>query len=247
MILYNKYINGQTEQVYQEINALKQHAFLPENLPDIEKVLTETFQRVSCNLEIIYSELKAINYLFRTKFDSNYQRPLIKPLADTEKLLTKLDSVVLPFGFVPLSLKMFYRIVGSCNFTWDYETNEEYIWRFADPIQIISLDDIISEVTDENLIIDLQENYEEDGFISLQLSPDYFHKDNTSGGPAYSLKVTEKQSVDSEFLYEEHDTTFINYLRICFENCGFSRITNPENNNDYKAFFDKVKPQLKPI
>lgn len=247
MTLYDRYINGQTEEVYQDIYALGQDAFLPDNLPDIKKVLTETFQRVAYNLDVIYSELKNIDYLFKANFDYNFQRPLVKPLPDTEKLLVKLENAVRPFGFVPLSLKMFYRIVGACNFGWDYETNEEYIWQYADPIQIFSLDDVVSEVTDEVFLSDLHEYYEEDGFVSLQLSADYFHKDNTSGGPAYSLKVTDKQSVDAEFLNEEHDTTFINYLRICFDNCGFSRITNPESNNDYQAFFDKMKPKLKPI
>lgn len=247
MTLYDRYINGQTEQVYQDISALGQDAFLPANLPDIENVLSETFQRVSYNLDIIYSELKNMKYLFKTEFEYNFQRPLISPLADTEKLLTKLDTAVRPFGFVPLSLKMFYRIVGACNFGWDYDTNEEYIWQFADPIQITSLDDVVAEVTDKDYLSDLTGYYEEDGFVSLQLSADYLHKDNTSGGPAYSLKLTEKPSVDGQFLNEEHDTTFINYLRICFDNCGFSRIANPHYDNDYQAFFDKVKPQLKPI
>jgi hypothetical protein len=247
MTFFDRYINGQREQVYRDIHAMGQNAFLPGNLPDIEKVLTETFQRVAYNLDIIYAELKNINYLFKKEFDYNFQRPLIKPLEDTEQLLAKLENAVRPFGFVPMSLKMFYRIVGACNFGWDYETNEEYIWQYADPIQICSLDDVLSALTYKDFLSDLQEYYEEDGFISVQLSADYFHKDNTSGGPPYSLKVRDKQSVDAEFLNEEHNTTFINYLRICFDNCGFSRITNPENHNDYQAFFDKVKPQLKLI
>ena|ERR1022692_775554 len=247
MTLYDRYINGQTEQVYQDIYALGQDAFLLANLSEIEKVLTETFRRVAYNLDIIYAELKNINYLFKSKFEYNFQRPLIRPLPDTEKLLKKLDIAVKPFGFMPLSLKMFYRIVGACNFGWDYDTNEEYIWQFADPIQITSLDVVVTEVTEKGYLTDLTEYYEEDGFVSLQLSADYLHKDNTSGGPAYSIKLTKTQSVDSEFLNEEHVTTFINYLRICFDNCGFSRIKNPENYNDYQAFFDKVNPQLKPI
>ena len=247
MSYYDRYIDGQTEQVYQDICALKEGAFLPINLSDIEKVMRETFERVAYNLNIIYAELKNINYLFNTKYEYNFQRPLLKPLPDTEKLLVTLDNAVRPFGFVPLSLKMFYRIVGACNFGWDYDTNEEYIWQYADPIQIGNLEDIVADVTDESYLIGMAEYYKDDGFVSLQLSPDYFHKDNTSGGPAYSLKLTEIQSIDAEFLNEGHDTTFINYLRICFDNCGFSRICNPENNNNYQAFFDKVKPQLKKI
>jgi len=247
MTLFDRYISGQREQVYQDIYALGEDAFLPDNLPDIEKVLIETFQRVAYNLDIIYSELKNIDYCFKTKFKYNFERPLIKPLADTEQLLANLEDALRPFGFVPLSLKMFYKIVGACNFAWDYETNEDYIWLYADPIQIDSLDGIVSEITNEFSFIEMKEYYEEDGYISLPISADYFHKDNTSGGPPYSLKITEQQSVDADFLYEEHDTTFIDYLRICFDNCGFSRITNPESNNNYQAFFDNVKPQLKPI
>ena len=91
------------------------------------------------------------------------------------------------------------------------------------------------------------DDWKADGYVSLQLSADYLHKDNISGGPAYSLLITEKPSSDGQFLNEEHATSFINYLRICFDNCGFSRITNPEYDNDYQSFFAKVIPLLKPI
>lgn len=247
MGFYDRYLNGETEKVYEEIYKLGDDAFLKENFDDIEKVLIETFERVTYNLEIIFKELININYLFKTKFNYNFERPLVKPLPNTEKLLHQLDKSVKRFGFVPLSLKMFYRIVGACNFAWDYETNEDFIWRYADPIQIASLDDLVAEVADKNNLEDLKECYEEDGFVSIALSADYLHKDNISGGPAYSLQLTPKQSIDGQFLNEEHETTFINYLRICFDNCGFPRIKIENKQSDYEAFFDKVKPKLKSI
>ena len=58
MRLYDRYIKGETEEVYQDIYALGQDAFLPTNLPEIEKVLTETFQRVAYNLDIIYKSFQ---------------------------------------------------------------------------------------------------------------------------------------------------------------------------------------------
>jgi hypothetical protein len=247
MTLYDRYLSGETKTVYEEIYKLGEDAFLETNFADIEKVLTETFERVAFNLDIIYKELTNINYLFKTDFEFNFERPLIKPLTDTDKLLTRLDKSLRPFGFVPLSLKMFYKIVGACNFGWDYETNEDFIWQCADPIQITSLDDLFSEVADDDNLDDLKDNYEDDGFVSLQLSADYLHKDNISGGQPYSLQLTSTPSIDGQFLNEEHNTSFINYLRICFDNCGFSRIANQEHNNEYQAFFDKVKPQLKQI
>jgi hypothetical protein len=247
MTFYDRYINGETETVYADIYKLGQDAFLPDNFVDIEKVLTETFERVAFNLNIIYQELLTINYLFKTDFEFNFERPLIKPLPNTDYLLTKLDNSLKQFGFVPLSIKTFYKVVGACNFAWDYDTNEDFIWNCADPIQIISLDDLVSEVTDKDYLSDLKDYFDDDGFVALELSADYLHKDNISGGQAYSLKLSEKPSIDGQLLYEEHDTTFINYLRICFDNCGFSRITNADNNNDFQAFFDNVKPRLKKI
>lgn len=247
MRFYDRYLNGETEQVYEDIYKLGEDAFLKETFPVIENVLTETFQRVSYNLEVIYRELTNINYRFKTKFNYNFEKPLLKPLSNTDKLLNKLEKTLKPFGFVPLSLRMFYRIVGACNFGWDYETNEDFIWHCADPIQIVSLDDLVAEVADKDNLEDLKECYEEDGFLSIALSADYLHKDNISGGPAYSLQLTPKQSIDGQFLNEEHETTFINYLRICFDNCGFPRIKIENKQSDYEAFFDKVKHKLKSI
>jgi hypothetical protein len=120
---------------------------------------------------------------------------------------------------------------------------------YADPIQIMALDDLVEIVTDAEQYWekDMRQYYEEDQIAFLELSADYYHKDNTSGGAPYSLQITPLPSIDGLFLNEEHDTTFIDYLRITFDNCGFSRITNPKYDNDYEGFFAKVKPKLKRI
>jgi hypothetical protein len=46
---------------------------------------------------------------------------------------------------------------------------------------------------------------------------------------------------------EANDTTFINYLRICFEYCGFPGMARTEGDDSYRTFVEKVKPLLKPI
>ncbi len=249
MTLYERYINGQTEQVYKDIYALGQDAFLPTYLPDIEKVLRETFERVAYNFEIIYSELKQLNYLFKSEPKYNFERPLNKPLHDTSILLERLDNIVRPFGFVPLSLKFFYKIVGGVNFVWDYETNGNFMWEMADPIQIASLDAVVETVTDEWWKEDIQKYIDDEnlGNAFLDLAADYLHKDNVSGGQAYAMQITNEPSIDSNFMNEPNDTTFINYLRICFQYCGFPGLTMGDIKSGYEAFFEKVKPQLKPI
>lgn len=247
MTLYDRYINGQTEQVHQDILALKQTAFLQPYLSDIDKVLTETFTRVAYNIDIIYSELKSIGYLFKTEFNHNFERPRHKPLQDTDIMLDKLDKAVKPFGYVPLSLKYFYRIVGGVNFVWDYETSDEFMWELADPIQVGSLDAVLETVTGKYWHEEMQDVVDEECVSYLELAADDLHKDNISGAGPYSLEMTKEPSVDSLFLNEPNNTTFINYLRICFDNCGFPGITRSDLQNDYQAFFDKVKPQLKLI
>ena len=59
--------------------------------------------------------------------------------------------------------------------------------------------------------------------------------------------LASQPSIDSNFFNEPNNTTFVNYLRICFDNCGFPGITRADMQNNYQDFFNKVKPQLKPI
>ncbi len=246
MTFLKRYLEGETKQVYQEIHNLGQEAFTPKYLPDIESVLEETFKRVFFNLEILYNELKAINYLFNEHPKFNFEKPFHKPLPNTEQLLNELDSVVRPFGYVPLSLKYFYRIVGGVNFVWDYETNDHFMWDMADPVQVCSLDSLAEEVTDQYWKEDIQYYVDDENFgcAFLNLSADDLHKDNVSGGQQYALKITKQPSVDADFLNEPNDTTFIDYLRIVFDYGGFPG--NPESER-YHEFLKQIKPELKAI
>jgi hypothetical protein len=240
MDLYERYLKGECESVYKEIEELGQDAFLPIHFREIEKVLTETFQRVSYNLKIIYAELKSRKYQF-------FANPLVEPLFSTSQLLLQLEASIRPFGHIPLSLQMFYRIVGSCNFGWNYLTHPDILWEESDPVQVGSLTDLIEECSDEDYLEDLSKEFHNEGYIPLSVAADYLHKDNISGGPPYSIQVTGKPAIDSLFLNEEHETTFINYLRICFKGCGFSRIDHLEFNEQFYDFYDMVKPKLKVI
>jgi len=249
MTYFQRYMSGECIQVHEEIYLLGKHAFAADRISDVEKVLTETFTRVAYNLDIIYKELKLINYLFTAKPKHNFEKPLHKPLPDTEELLKQLENAVKHLGYIPLSLKFFYRIVGGVNFVWDYDMNSDFLWNMADPIQVASLDSVVKEFTDEYGPGEFQVNVHENdsGYAFIYLSADDLHKDNVSGGEAYAIQLPKEPSVDSRFLNEPNKTTFINYLRICFENCGFPGITRPDMQNNYESFFATVKPQLKSI
>ena len=239
MTLSERYKNGETREVYTEIHKLGQDAFLPEIFVDVESVLVETFERVAYNLEIIYTELKNIDYVF-------FDRPYHKPLPNTDTLLKNLDKVIETFGFVPLSLKYFYKIVGGVDFAWNYDKENIIPWELADPIQIGSLDGLVTYVIDEDWEEYIQGYIDNDdyGFAFLELSADSLHKDDISGGSPYSLKIEKTPTIDNDFVEEPHGTTFIDYLRICFDYCGFPG--NPDSES-YREFVKKVKPKLKPI
>jgi hypothetical protein len=235
MTLLEKYLQGDSERVYDEIYKMGKTAFDPNSYPVVESVLSETFKRVARNLEIIHNELVRINYCFKTECKFNFEYPLLKPLPDVASLLARLDACVKRVGYVPLSIKLFYKIVGSCNFAWNYDANPDIPWEGADPIQVAPINDLLSEL----------ENFEDDDdFLELGISADYLHKDNISGGMAYSIEITKKPQIDSQFLNEEHNATFIDYLRLTMRDCGFSRADVIRDRADFIEFSSKVRPKL---
>lgn len=247
MTFLKRYKKGETIEVYSDIAKLGQVAFSEEYFSDVEAVVTETMKRTAHNLAVIYNELEATDYKFKRKVRYSFEAPLNKPIVDGDKVLIQLDKRVSLFGSVPLSLKLFYRIVGSCNFAWDYETEENIPWECSDPIQIAPLDAVLEEVMDEYWVEEMTENKELYGTAYLALSADYLHKDNISGGPAYAIEITPEPSIDGRLLNEEPQTSFINYLRIVFENCGFGRAHDIDSPTTFKLFSDKVGPKLRRI
>ncbi len=238
MNILERYLQGDTVQVYEEIERMGQNAFERNNLPEVKAVLTETMNRVAYNLNVIYVALVDEKYCLKKNPQHDFEFPLLKPRWGTQLRIRRLERAVRTFGYVPLSLKMFYKIVGSCNFAWDYDANDKIPWEGADPIQISPITDLLAEAKQIEL---------DDEPIGLPVSADYYHKDNISGGPPYSVELTAKPQVDSPFLYEEHETTFVNYLRITMENCGFSRAHEFIELPGFITYCKKVKPYLKPI
>ena len=240
MDLLEKYLQGDTVRVYEEISGMGSGAFEKKSFGEVRAILTETMNRVAYNLDVIHSALQHMNYCFNDKPRYDFEYPLLKPRWRAQFQIKKLQKTIQPLGFVPLSLKMFFSIVGSCNFAWDYDTNPDIPWVGADPIQVMPVTDLLGEAKD-------LEPDEDGDPVGLPLSADYYHKDNISGGPAYSIELTTKPQVDSRYLNEEHETTFINYLRIAMENCGFSRAYEVGDLPDFVGYRSKVKPLLKPI
>ncbi|MGN6437605.1 MAG: hypothetical protein ACTHMM_13780 [Agriterribacter sp.] len=232
MTFFERYLQGETVAVYDEIYALKHAAFKPDYFSQVDLVLNETFKRVRYNLELIYNELRSINYQFVSNIKYEWEMPLLLPDANTDSLLSKLKRKVKSGGHVPLSLEYFYKIVGSCNFCWDWKTNPDIPWEGADPIDIPPINTLITEL--------IYDDYDSNEIL---LSGDYLQKDNVSGS-CYNIELTDLPSIDS--LLIGWDIPFIEYLRLTFKNCGFTMADRCEYES-LKIFCDKVKPQLQEI
>jgi len=240
MSYLERYKKGEHIKVYDEIAALGVSAFEEEHFQDVFGVMVETFNRVAFNLNAIFMELIEVGYNFNSAPEYDYQRAVLSPLPDIPTLLPELMEKAIPLGHVPLSLQLFYQIAGSCNFSWNYNTQAENPWKGADPIQIYPLNYLLESINGlENGNGNLK---------GLKLGADYLTKDNlgeTVG--SYQLLLTPEPAIDSELAGVSNNTTFVNYLRSSFKNGGFSRAEDIQNVESFQYYFNRVKRKLWPI
>jgi hypothetical protein len=231
MTLYERYIKGDRIEVYNDIYNLEQTAFHPDNFNQVELVLKETFKRTAYNLNIIYQELKAIDYLFVKDVKHDWQIPYLPPYPNNDELLSKLKAKISDGWFLPLSLEYFYTYVGGCNFGWDWETDPDIPWEGADPLDIPPIPALLEMAGEDD--------YEGD----ILMTGDYLQKDNISGS-CYTLELPQSPSIDSVF--SGYDIPFIEYLRLTFDNCGFTMADQCEYES-LEAFCERTRPKLIPI
>ena len=97
-------------------------------------------------------------------------------------------------------------------------------WRgceYPDPIVVEPVENATLEAK-EYLKLESPAEYwaSENGKFRIPIAPDYYHKENVSGGMWYGVEVPNEKD-DPELLEEWHHTTFVRYLRLCFEWGGF--------------------------
>lgn len=231
MTLFERYLNGEHEAVYDELYTLREEVLSPGNFLQADMILTETFKRAWFNLNEIHKELRAINYQFIANPEFDWQRPLTPPAYNAKKSVAELQEKVSHMGHIPLSLQYFYRQIGSCNFCWDWETVPDILWEGSDPIDIPPVKELIDLIDEE---------FEEE---EIFICGDVLHKDNISG-TSYTLELTERPAVDS--LFHGHNIPFVAYLRRTFYNCGFT-LADECDYHGLNTFCERVRPRLLPI
>lgn len=203
------------DELVASSDAVVQHAELAEEAFAVAAAL---MKRVRHNTDSVRAILRAAGATLA-----------VEDAPATDAALAPLIAVV---GPLPVALDAFWRVVGSIALVpggatrYDYGTCSLEI----EGISLLALDPLEVCGPEVGWIIDahqqrIAESHPEIvGGLCLDFAPDFLHKQNISGGPAYSIELPPPSSadaVDPAVLYERHRTTFVGYLRAAFAGGGF--------------------------
>jgi hypothetical protein len=202
-----RYRAGDHIQVWTELTGLGTDLRDTAVWPDAVAVARETMRRARENVRRLSVVLPARGYRF-----ADPDAVLVPPPAD---VAAQLDALEAAAGPLPLSLRCWYEEVGQVDLTGEHP---DWSHQFPDPLVVSApVETLLLE--HETWSADRGTEWDR-GAFAIELAPDALHKSDVSGGPPYSMVVPDA-SVDALFRWENHQTTFVNYLRICFRFGGF--------------------------
>jgi hypothetical protein len=215
----SRYVRGEYELVWSELLAAGAAIRHEPLFSDASAVVQETMRRVRANIELLVARLEAIGYHFGIYPDGALPAyrpdPYTPPLPDIQRRLAHLESLV---GPIPLSIGGFWQHVGSVDLIGTHP-----LWpNYADPL-------VVEPIAGAEAEYEIWQGDLDDGMIderesfAIPIAPDYYHKANVSGGPFYRMSVP-NAAIDGMVEEEWHQTTFVQYLRICFQAGGFPGI-----------------------
>lgn len=215
-----RYRNGEYEQVWLELLTLSDQVRQEPLLTDASAVAHETMYRVRTNIERLVAHLNGLGYQFAFP-----QQVFVLPRSDIQTQIATFERMV---GSLPLSLQAWYEIVGSVCLMGSYPSLAAYSGqvfgfapnRYADPLVVFPLEVAFEEYEDWKGVGRIGDDEDKAEPFVISLAPDDYHKENVSGGSPYGIAVP-TMAIDAKFQDEWHNTSFVNYLRICFRWGGF--------------------------
>ena len=225
---YDRYRDGAYQEVYDELLAMQEQVFDEPTYTQALAVAREMMRRVRHNVEVLIPRLEELDYDFGAGFFAEQDSPELvahimddvpifrPPDENTPHQVAQLERLV---GSVPLALKCWYEEVGSVNLIGLFSDigGQEVQYRDGptwDPLCVYSLALVLKMVTQQ-----IEASVWHPG-STLSLSPDRYFKYGYGGSGAYSIQVP-CRAFDAPLLLEEHQTTFVNYLRVCLRWGGF--------------------------
>ncbi len=212
----DRYLAGETTEVWAEIGPLTWSELSAPAQTDIQDVCEETMRRVRQNAERLIQGLNSIGFRFGIypsgESYPDFSGPLTGPDPERQRKITNIESRI---GSLPLTLRTFWAHIGEICLIGKYPKWPQYADPLVvDPVEatVVELDMWLEEVEDGGL--------DEAGPFRVPVAPDFYHKDNVSGGEWYGFE-TPCKTVDAVITMEPHQTTFVNYLRTALQAKGF--------------------------
>lgn len=207
---------------------------------DAISVVHETMRRARSNVEVLISRLYDLGYEF-----ASFQPVYTEPGSDVCQRLSYLESLG---GSLPLALRTWHETVGSVCLMGSHPKLAFYsdsVLRdppevYSDPLVVLPIKVAIEELEGRKMAPDPKVSYP----LAIPIAPDEYHKENVSGGAPYEILVP-SSDVDPPLLNEWHNTTFVEYLRICFHWGGFPGWERYEDRPD--GLLQKLSDGLLPI
>ena len=230
-----RYDNGERHAVWAEMQALGGEIGKGAVWDDVCHTVRRTMERVRSNIEVIVERLYTLGYQFSDP-DQTHQ----PPTDSTRQLLGELEQ---EFGSFPLSLKMFYEIVGSVNLC---QSMRQLRMGVTDPIERFKISPLLlmgeetpMYIAELSLLKQLARegaHFTPDGRRYLWIAPDECRRAHYSNGDDCHLLVPEP-GVDFRWIEMRERTVqdedwlwFIDVLRQSFAGGGFLGRSNPHDN-----------------
>lgn len=227
----DRYLRGEHEAVWKELTGLGEQVRTEPHYSDAWAVACETMRRARANVELLIPRLQEIGYQLGVWEDSrwidngwvrglypvdDYAGPHTLPSPDAAHQVRELENLI---GTLPLSLRAWLEIVGDVDFRGFHP---DWTFNYPDPLVVSGTAGFFDYTRDQFAEWQQDPDYcgDETGHFLIEIAPDFYHKANVSGGSPYSFAVP-NAAADAPLLEEPHQTTFVNYLRLCFQWGGF--------------------------
>jgi hypothetical protein len=197
-----RYRDGDRHAVWHEMNALGDAIRAPEVFGDAVDVALETMRRVREGVEILVRRLREAGYAFDDQGAS-----FVPPSEDPDALIAKLETKV---GLLPLSVCAFYRCVGSVDFRGVHPGWKSPGEAILDPLFVYP---------DKYILVYDEEQWSRHRY-QLPISMDRYHKEDISGGEAYTIFVP-AAGADAPVHHMPRSLSFVELLRESLAFGGF--------------------------
>ena len=203
-----RYRNGEYEQVWIDLQALGGSVRREPYYAQAQAVATETMRRVRRNCERVIARLRAVDYRFGIYPDGTRRSYTVEPLTPpSDQMRADRAELETAAGPLPMSLVSFWQEVGAVDLV-----GMQPAWPDGlDPLVVDPPEAALSFLFDEEDDVNLGR------FAGL--APDDLHKDNTSGGDPYGVRLP-NPAADFLFEYERHGLLFVSYLRFALLEWG---------------------------